>query len=285
MSKFALVVMVSALAGILGTGLGGVVAAFFKKDSSRTVSLLLSFASGVMLSIVCFDLISEAILPDGASTRTNIYIVLVGILIGFGAVYLLNTLIDRRTNKDLPHISQTHPKTADALDELIHFDHYSQHQKENNPNHLFIAGLVMASAIALHNLPEGMAIGAAYASDIGREHILEGGLLLAVIIGLHNIPEGMAVSVPLISGGMKRGRALLVTAASGVPTVIGAMVGYSIGNLSPIALSLSLSFASGAMLYVVFGELLPESILMCRSKLPSFAALAGMLVGLLIIFA
>jgi ZIP family zinc transporter len=127
-----------------------------------------------------------------------------------------------------------------------------------------------------------MTIGASYASNDGV--IGSAALVLAVLIGLHNIPEGMAVSVPLISGGMNRWKAILITAASGIPTILGALLGYMLGELGPMGLTLSLGFASGAMLYVVFGEILPQSILMYHSKLPAFSAIAGILVGLLIIF-
>ena len=96
--------------------------------------------------------------------------------------------------------------------------------------------------------------------------------------------EGMAVSVPLISGGMSRLKAVIITALSGAPTILGALVGYYVGTLGHLGLTLSLSFASGAMLYVVFGELIPEAILMWRSKLPAFLALVGILTGILIIF-
>ena len=95
----------------------------------------------------------------------------------------------------------------------------------------------------------------------------------------------MSVSVPLISGGMSRRKAIAVTALSGFPTVIGAMLGYSLGLISPVWLTLALSFAGGAMLYVVFGELLPESFLMWRSKAPGTSALIGTLVGVLLVYA
>ena len=108
--------------------------------------------------------------------------------------------------------------------------------------------------------------------------------MMVLAVTLHNIPEGMAVAVPLISGGMSRAKAVLLTAVTGAPTVIGALLGFWVGMLSPLALSLSLSFASGAMLYVVLGELLPEGILMWRSKMPATAALVGILVGLLLIY-
>ena len=110
-------------------------------------------------------------------------------------------------------------------------------------------------------------------------------LILAILIGLHNIPEGMAVSVPLISGGMGKVKAVTMTALSGLPTIIGALLGFAIGELGALGLAISLGFASGAMLYVVFGEILPQAILMYHSKLPAFSAIIGMLVGLFIIFA
>ena len=94
----------------------------------------------------------------------------------------------------------------------------------------------------------------------------------------------MAVSVPLISGGMKKWKAVLITAASGIPTVLGALLGYILGEIGPYGLSISLGFASGAMLYVVFGEILPQSFLMYHSKLPAFSAIIGILVGMLIVF-
>ncbi len=277
------VIIVTLIAGVGGTGLGGVIAAVIRRDSSRIVSLLLSFAGGVMISIVCLDLIQEAMesVGSGASALAT---VIGGTLVGYIVIYFLNYIIDKHTNPEVEHIDEEHPATADGLDELIHSDHYQYHKTTNSAYQLFVAGLVMAFAIALHNLPEGMVIGASYAAGQGTSDI-SGSVALAVVIGLHNIPEGMAVSVPLIAGGMKKLRAVSVTALSGAPTIIGALLGYYLGTLNPVALALALSFASGAMLYVVLGELFPEAILMWRSKMPAFAALIGIIVGMVIIYA
>ena len=268
----------TALAGVGGTGLGGLIGAMLQKDSKRTVSLLLSFAGGVMLSVVCFDLVTEAI-----ETEMGIWTVVGAIVFGVAVTFLLNHLIDRKTNPEVPHIDENPPKTADDLDELIHSDHLKQHYNQSDSKlGLFVAGMVMACAIALHNVPEGMTIGASYAGNDGA--MGRAALVLAVIIGLHNIPEGMAVSVPLISGGMPKWKAVLITAASGIPTILGALLGYWLGEIGPLGLTMSLGFASGAMLYVVFGEILPQAILMYHSKLPAFSAIVGILAGLLIIF-
>ena len=270
-------IVTTALAGVVGTGLGGLVGAMLQEDSNRTVSLLLSFAGGVMVSVVCFDLATEAV-----ETGVGVGLVVAAIAIGVAVTYFLNYLIDQKTNPEVPHIDEHHPKTADDLDELIHYDHFEHHASQDSKLGLFVAGLVMASAIALHNVPEGMTIGASYASNDGV--MGSAALVLAVLIGLHNIPEGMAVSVPLICGGMSKWKAVLITACSGIPTILGALLGYLLGEIGPIGLALSLGFASGAMLYVVFGEILPQSILMYHSKLPAFSAIAGILVGMLIIF-
>ena len=271
-------IVTTALAGVVGTGLGGLIGAMLQKDSNRTVSLLLSFAGGVMMSVVCFDLVSEAM-----DTNVGVWTVVGAIAFGVAITYFLNYLIDRNTNPEVPHIDAAHPKTADDLDELIHSDHLEQHYaNHDNKLGLFVAGIVMASAIALHNVPEGMTIGASYASNNGV--MGSAALVLAVLIGLHNIPEGMAVSVPLISGGMPKWKAVLITACSGIPTILGALLGYLLGEIGPFGLTLSLGFASGAMLYVVFGEILPQSILMYHSKLPAFSTIVGILVGMLIIF-
>ena len=278
MGILATLILTTALAGVGGTGLGGLIGAMLQKDSKRTVSLLLSFAGGVMLSVVCFDLVTEAI-----ETQMGIGMVVVAIAVGVAITFFLNYLIDRKTNPEVPHIDENHPKTADDLDELIHSDHLEQHYaRKDSKLGLFVAGVVMACAIALHNVPEGMTIGASYASNDGV--MGSAALVLAVLIGLHNIPEGMAVSVPLISGGMPKWKSVLITAATGIPTILGSLLGYVLGEIGPMGLTWSLGFASGAMLYVVFGEILPQSYLMYHSKLPAFSAIAGILVGIMIIF-
>ncbi|MDD5931764.1 MAG: ZIP family metal transporter [Oscillospiraceae bacterium] len=277
------VIGITALAGMGGTGMGGLVSCLFRKDSSKTVSLLLSFAAGVMTSVVCFDLLTEALHPE--EMDISVFLVITGVMVGYVVIATLTAWIDRGTDHEVAHIDESHPRTADSLEELTHANHFQEHREGRQPRSgLFLAGLVMAAAIALHNVPEGMVIGASFAKSAGELLANRGGLTMAIVIGLHNIPEGMAVAVPLISGGMPKWRSVLVTSLTGFPTILGAILGYTVGAMGPTALALSLSFASGAMLYVVFGELLPESILMWRSKVPAAAAIIGMMTGLLIIY-
>ena len=294
LSPFAFVTLVTLISGAGGTGLGGFIGALFKSESNRTISLLLAFAGGVMTAMVCFDLVLVPCTAFDAACRRvgkgkgyyDRYLPRCrnAVALGVAVVYLLNHLIDRKTRKEVSHTAdEHHPETHDDIDELVHADHLNMHKRHNDSRlSLFVAGVVMACAIALHNIPEGMTIGASFAVS---DNLMWGtGMIMAVLIGLHNIPEGMAVAVPLISGGTGRVKATLLTAACGLPTVLGAWLGFWLGDIGPLGLTMSLGFASGAMLYVVFGEIMPESYLIYRSKLPAFAVMVGLALGMFMIF-
>ncbi len=140
-----------------------------------------------MISIVCFDLVHAAL-----DTKAGLYWVLGGASVGIAGVCLLNYAIDRHANSHVPK-EPDHPKTADCPGSLSTLTTLSNTSARGEKVGLFIAGMVMASAIALHNLPEGMTIGASF---VYTDDLLSGPtLLLAWLIGLHNIPEGMAVAV------------------------------------------------------------------------------------------
>ncbi len=284
MSPFAFITLVTLISGAGGTGLGGLIGALFKSESNRTISLLLAFAGGVMTAMVCFDLLAEAEEAANQIYEHGVLLVILAVTLGVAVVYLLNHLIDRKTRTEVSHTADAaHPDTHDNIDELVHADHLNMHKRHNDSRlSLFVAGVVMACAIALHNIPEGMTIGASFA--VSSDLMWGTGMIMAVLIGLHNIPEGMAVAVPLISGGTSRVKATLLTAACGLPTVLGAWLGFWLGDIGPLGLTLSLGFASGAMLYVVFGEIMPESYLIYRSKLPAFAVMVGLALGMLMIF-
>ena len=230
------VLLVTAAAGIGGTGLGGCAGCLLRRDSRRMVSLLLSFAAGVMLAVVCFDLLAEAAPEHPALSAA-------GILAGYGATAVLSRALEGRRHSGL-----------------------------------LAAGVVTAADIALHNVPEGMVIGAAFAG--GKP---ESGWLLAAVIGLHNIPEGMAVAVPVAAGGGGRERAAALAAATGAPTVLGAALGYALGIMEPGLLAVTLSAASGAMLYVVFAQLLPEAQALRQGRGSALAAVLGVIVGMAVV--
>ena len=250
MERFGEVLLVTAAAGAGGTGLGGLLACFVRRDSRRMTGGLLAFAAGVMTAVVCFDLLADAVLPRSGGAEGRLWLAAAGVLLGYAVTGGLGAAVGRRGQKGL-----------------------------------VLAGLVMAAAIALHNVPEGMVIGASFARDRAAPHLGGGGLVMAAVIGLHNVPEGMAVAAPLVSGGGGRLRAVLITVAAGLPTVLGAAAGYSLGTMGPVMLSAALSFASGAMLCVVFGELLPEAFRLWPSHMTALAAVAGIIAGMVIVYA
>lgn len=275
MSVYATIFFITALTGAGGLALGGALAAAVHSPSDRAVSLLLRFTAGVMLSVVCFDLVADA------AEDTSTLPVLCWIIIGFLCTYLLNCWIDKQAHHSHSHGHEGHSHGHDH--------HAHQHGGEDNGemcacghHTLRTAGLVLAAAVALHNMPVGMAIGATFAG--AAQAAGHGGILAALIIGLHNIPEGMSIAAPLLTGGSRPGGAIGIAALSGVPTILGALLGYSMGTMNPLLLGVSLSFAAGAMLYVIFGELLPESEHLWQNRLSGLATMLGMLLGMALIF-
>lgn len=283
MEFIAEIALVALLAGVGGTGIGGLIGAQFRKSSNHVISLLLSATGGVMIAIVCFELLPESVTAaNEVMGESGVLLSTVLVLLGMGLVMLLNWLIDRSTGPQVAHTADDHPQAHDDIDEMVHVDHYNEHvRKGSNRRDLWMAGIVIACAIGLHNIPEGMSVGASFA--IQNDNAIATALMLAVLIGLHNIPEGMAVAVPLVVGGMSRLKATLITAALGFPMVIGALLGVWLGDIGPLGLASSLAFASGAMLYVVFGEIIPQAILMYKSRMPAILVVVGILAGLCLI--
>jgi ZIP family zinc transporter len=254
------IILFSAIAGIFGTGLGGLVSAIFlKRSSENVISRILSFAGGVMVSIVCFGLIPEAI--DLANIKTAIFGLVTGIFITMG----LNRLVDKMTITNEANLEVHHtPGELYHEDSLIH------------GVRMLRSGMLILIAISLHNIPEGVAIGS------GGSHDFRFGVLLAIMIGLHNIPEGMAIAAPLLIGGIKKQKVLFLTAMSGGTTLLGGFAGILLGGISDFVIAVSLSAAGGAMLYIIFGEIIPQSIVLTKNRITSVITLFGIIVGLIL---
>lgn len=285
MHEYLTIFLITALTGVGGLALGGGFAAAIHSPSDRSVSLLLRFTAGVMVSVVCFDLIADA------TENSAIWQVIVWILIGYFGTYLLNCWIDKQAHHSHSHGGHDHHDHHDHHGHDGHDHHHDHAGEHTDPRQemcacghhtLHTAGLVLAAAVALHNMPVGMAIGATFAG--AAQAAGHGGILAALIIGLHNLPEGMSIAAPLLSSGSRPAVAIGVAALSGLPTILGAMLGYSLGTMNPTLLCVSLSFAAGAMLYVIFGELLPESEHLWQHKLSGLATMLGLLLGLALIF-
>ena len=253
MNTILYIFLLTALTGVGGLALGGLLAAALRRESERTTALLVAFTAGIMLSVVCFHMIPESFVHGG-----NFWLPSLCLVLGFGVTYLLNCWIDKSTH---------------------HQDHSHPHRCACGHHDLHTAGLVLAAAVALHNMPVGMAIGATVAAD----GITAASALAAATIGLHNIPEGMSISVPLLSDGVRPLRAVGLAALSGVPTILGALLGYYVGTAAPLLLAVSLSFAAGAMLYVVFFELIPEALYAWKSPVVILLIVVGLSLGLLLL--
>ena len=254
------IILFSALAGICGMGLGGLASAILlKKPSENMVCWLLSFAAGVMVSIVCFGLIPESFALAG------IKVSVAGLVIGVVVIMALNKLVDKIT------ISRKENLMIHSTPEEL----YHESQLIRNPARILRSGIIILLAISLHNVPEGMAIGA------GGRHDFSLGALLAIMIAIHNIPEGMAIAAPLLAGGIGKGKVILLASLSGATTLVGGLLGILIGGISDMAIAISLSAAGGAMLYVVFGEIMPQSIIMTKKRTASVITLFGIIVGLI----
>lgn len=230
--------------GIVGTGLGGVIAFFINTHTTKLISVLLEFAAGLMMSVVCFDLLPHGFELGGMEFTCASLIV--------GALVMI------------------------ILDDWVKKSNIIK--KTPGDKSLLKAGILVAIGIALHNLPEGLAIGS------GFEASRKLGLSLAFVIALHDIPEGLAMAVPMRVGGMTKTKALVLTLLSGVPTGIGAFIGVALGSIADWMIAACLGFAGGAMLYIICGELIPESKKMYKGRLSSVANIIGMIAGIFIVF-
>lgn len=248
------IILLTLITGVGGLALGGGLAALIKRESPKMTSLLLSFTAGLMLCVVAFDMVPESISATG-----NYYLTPIFLIVGFLITFLLNCWIDKS---------------------IHHEDEEHEHHCACGHHDLHTAGIVLAAAVALHNLPIGLVIG----TSVAAEGISHASILAAITIGLHNVPEGMSIAIPLLHDGSKARSAIAVSALSGIPTVIGAIIGFFVGSHTPLALAVAMSFAGGAMLYVIFFELLPEAYRAWRSKWSILATVIGFALGMVLLF-
>lgn len=283
-----LILVLSLVAGIVGTGLGGIIGVLLKNKGNKVMGRVLSFAGGVMVGVVTFEMLPEAVeysKIENSIEQSGILIAVSALVVGMLIIFGLNKMLDVIENMRGTHksIEELHHETKvieanDALMEANACGNTAAVQAVDKKS-LLKAGLIMLLAIAFHNLPEGMAIGASGASNS------QTGILVAIIIAVHNIPEGMAISAPLASGGVKGWKTILLTALAGAATVVGALIGLAVGGISRLASGICMGLAGGAMLYVTFCEILPQSILMEEGRVPAVSMLVGIVCSMVFVFA
>ena len=217
----------------LGTSLGAAMVFFVRdKIAPKLEKLLLGFAAGVMIAASVWSLLIPAIDMTEAQGGIGWLPALVGFLLGIGFLLILDTVI--------PHLHLKSPEPEGL--------HSGQPHLSKTTMMLF--------AVTLHNIPEGMSVGVAYAGSLirGAGITAAGALALALGIAIQNFPEGAIISLPLCGEGMSRRKAFVCGVLSGIVEPIG---GFITRLISPV-LPYLLAFAAGAMMYVVIEELIPE---------------------------
>ena len=242
--------MLTAL-GVGGATIVGVLIGFiFQKVPHKFNDAILGFAGGIMLAAAVLGLILPS-LDEG-----NIWITTVGILTG--AVFL------NFADKITPHLhritgmdQETHAESQTSIDKVM----------------LFVM------AIAIHNLPEGIAAGVGFGSDnIGNA------ITVAVGIALQNIPEGMIIVSPLIMAGVSKWRVFLIASFTGIIEIIGTLIGFTAVSVATAILPFALAFAGGTMIYVVSDEMIPETHSHGYEQMATYSLLFGFITMLIMDF-
>ncbi len=240
-------VLLTAL-GVGGSTVLGVLLGFlFQKIPHKYNDAILGFAAGIMLAAAVLGLI----VPSAAAG--NIWITVIGIMVG--AIFL--NVADKLT-PHLHHITgvgeEHHPEAQNSLNKIL----------------LFVM------AIAIHNLPEGIAAGVGFGSeDIGNA------ITVALGIALQNIPEGMIIVSPLILAGVKKSRVFVLASFTGLVEVFGTLIGYFAVSLASAILPFALAFAGGTMIYVISDEMIPETHSHGHERMATYSLMIGFITMML----
>ena len=244
------IVLLTAIGVGFATVFGSFIGFALKKIPHKFNDIILSFAAGIMLAAAVLGLIVPAV--ESSAGLGGLLVVVAGIMCG--AVFL--SMMDRV----VPHLhniagvdKENHPDNASQLNRVI----------------LFVM------AIAIHNLPEGIAAGVSFGTgNIADAITVSGG------IALQNIPEGMVIIAPMLNAGVPKRRAFLIALATGLVEVVGTMIGYFVVSISVAILPFALAFAGGTMLYVISDEMIPETHSHGYEKGATFSLLVGFCVML-----
>ena len=241
-------VLLTALGVGGATVVGALIGFIFKKQSHKFSDIVLSFAAGVMLAAAVLGLVLPSLEYGG---KYAIAITVLGIFAGALCLNLIDRLV--------PH-----------LHKLMGPDPESHNNADFNKVMLFVL------AIAIHNLPEGIAAGVGFGSgDTSQALMIAGG------IALQNVPEGMVIIAPMLSAGVKPKKTFILAMITGLVEVAGTFIGYFAVSVSRAVLPFALAFAGGTMLYVISDEMIPETHAHGSQRGATYALLAGFCVMLI----
>ena len=235
-------VLLTALGVGGATALGAVIGFVFKKASHRFSDIVLAFAAGVMLAAAVIGLILPSVEYGG---KYGILITVSGVFVGAVCLNLIDRLV--------PHL---HRPTGG--------------EDEAHPEKRLSKVLLFVTAIAIHNLPEGIAAGVGFGSGNTAE-----ALIIAGGIALQNIPEGMVIIAPMLAAGVKPRKTLLIALFTGLVEVVGTLLGYFAVSIAAAVLPFALAFAGGTMLYVISDEMIPETHAHGSERGATYSLLAG----------
>ncbi len=241
-------VLITALGVGGATVFGALIGFIFKKMSHKFSDIVLSFAAGVMLAAAVLGLVIPSIEYGG---KYGLIVTVVGIFAGALCLNLIDKLV--------PHLHKLMGKDI---------------EEHNNANLGKV--LLFVTAIAIHNLPEGIAAGVGFGSGDASQ-----ALLIAGGIALQNIPEGMVIIAPMLAAGVKPGRTFVCAMLTGVVEVIGTLIGYFAVSVASFILPFALAFAGGTMLYVISDEMIPETHAHGCERGATYALLAGFCIMLI----
>ena len=180
--------------GTIGTTIGGILGCTIKSKSNKFLSFILSFAAGLMMAVICFDLIPESLEISKLSQS------IIGIFIGIVVMIICDLIVDKKINKKI--------------------------KKQEKEMSLLKTGIIVSIGLAIHNIPEGLAIGSGFDASVKL------GYSLAIAICFHDVPEGMSMAIPMKNGGMKIYKIMFYVILSGLATGIGTLIGAIIGKVS-----------------------------------------------------
>ena len=270
------VAMLGLFFGTIGTTIGGLIGIFSKRNSNKFLSFVLAFASGLMLAVICFDLIPEAI--EISSIYTTIFGIILGIIVMILCDNAVKNIFNKKDNKFFNNTSvktsKFRSKTSNKWTNKINNSKTVDKRILERNAGLLKTGIIVSIGLALHNIPEGLAIGSGFDSSTSL------GLSLAIAICLHDVPEGISMAVPMKNGGMSPVKVMIYVILSGVATGLGALIGAIVGNISIWVIAICLSFAAGAMLYIVTGELIPEANALYKGRITALGNMMGFIIGL-----
>ena len=240
-------VLLTALGVGGATVIGSLIGFIFKNISHKFSDIVLSFAAGVMLAAAVLGLIVPSLEYGG---KYGILITVAGIFAGAVCLNLIDKLV--------PH-----------LHKIVGVEPESHHNANLSKVLLFVL------AIAIHNLPEGIAAGVGFGSgDTTQALIIAGG------IALQNIPEGMVIIAPMLAAGIRPGKTFILAMITGFVEVIGTLIGYFAVSISTAILPFALAFAGGTMLYVISDEMIPETHAHGSERGATYSLLVGFCVML-----